>query len=722
MERETGLVWLNKGAVLFVRDSGETSSIYMAEKKGVNFLTANEVKVSEIYRGKSRISGLTKSVNSKKIAFVENRGSLVIFDINSKGKLSGKKELTSGWAAPSQMAWSPDSRWIAYSKEDLTFNSEIYIQSVNGGKAVNVSMHPRGDHSPVWSPDGSKLGFISQRNNGDDDIWFAWLKKSDWEKSKNDWELEEISKPEKKKPSKAKTSKKSKKKGKKKTPPKPVVNKIDVKDIYKRLVQVTSMPGDERGLVISKDGKWLYYSAASPASGKRDIFKTKWDLSSTKQVTRSGRNPYGMSSDSKGSYIYMLTRGGKLSRISQRTGKPQPVSFASRLKIDHVKERELVFKEASTALKNNFYDPGFHGVNWDNLVSQYKDYVLSASTNTDFMDLYNLMIGQLNASHMGLRMRPRESVKRVSTGIIGVELMPGKGGVKVTRVVKDSPADKAKSRLYAGDTILAVDGVSIDKKQNFYSLLEGKTSERVVMRVKGKQGAVRTVIIRPASSLRRALYNEWVEDNRKLVDKLSGGKLGYLHIQGMNWTSFERFEREIAAAGHGKEGILVDVRYNGGGWTTDYLMAVLNVKQHAYTVPRGATDNLERDHKKFRKYYAYGERLPFAAWTKPSIALCNECSYSNAEIFSHAYKSLKIGKLVGRPTFGAVISTGGVMLMDGSFLRMPFRAWYVKESDMNMENGPAVPDYIVEKSPDEKSKGIDTQLEKAVKELLKDIK
>ena len=113
-----------------------------------------------------------------------------------------------------------------------------------------------------------------------------------------------------------------------------------------------------------------------------------------------------------------------------------------------------------------------------------------------------------------------------------------------------------------------------------------------------------------------------------------------------------------------KDGIVIDVRYNGGGWTTDYLMAVLNVEQHAYTIPRGATDNLDKDQKKFRDKYPYSERLPLSAWTKPSIAMSNENSYSNAEIFSHAYKALGIGKLVGRPTFGAVISTGAERLVD----------------------------------------------------------
>ncbi len=216
------------------------------------------------------------------------------------------------------------------------------------------------------------------------------------------------------------------------------------------------------------------------------------------------------------------------------------------------------------------------------------------------------------------------------------------------------------------------------------------------------------------------MYNEWVKERRRLTDEYSGGRLGYLHIRGMDMRSFERFERELTAVGHGKEGIVIDVRFNGGGSTTDYLMAILNVKQHAYTIPRGADTSLS-NHKNYREYYPFSTRLPFFAWNKPSIALCNENSYSNAEIFSHAYKNLGIGTLVGRPTFGAVISTGGVGLIDGSYVRMPFRGWFVKANDMNMDLEPARPDIEVFNSPNHKSKGLDEQLQKACEVLLEQL-
>ena len=198
---------------------------------------------------------------------------------------------------------------------------------------------------------------------------------------------------------------------------------------------------------------------------------------------------------------------------------------------------------------------------------------------------------------------------------------------------------------------------------------------------------------------------------KRQVDEWSGGRLGYIHIQGMSIPSFEEFERGLYAAAHGKEGLLIDVRSNGGGWTTDYLMAVLMVERHAYTIPRGADPDM--------RGYPTAERLPVTAWTKPAAALCNVDSYSNAEIFSHAFKSLGRGPLVGSPTFGAVISTGGMRTLDGALVRLPFRGWYVAPTGANMEKEGAMPDVVVWQPPaHDRSKTDDAQLARAVEVLL----
>jgi tricorn protease len=647
------------------------------------------------------------SPDGKKVAFNRGRGELIVAELSENGDLGDETTLLDGWATAEDVSWSPDSKWLAYALPDLDFNTEIYIHAADNSKdPVNVSMHPRPDYQPIWSRDGSKLGFLSTRNNGDSDVWFAWLREEDWEKTSLDRELEE-----------ARTS------GDKKENGEEVPNvKIDFDGLYERLTQVTAMPGNESDLAISKDGETFYFvtnrNSRQSFEADQDLYSAKWDGSERKALTTGGQAPYGVNLSPKGDALYMLKRGGSMHAYDLGKDKLESRPFQARKQIDHEAEREQVFEEAWRALYHGFYDPDFHGVNWTDMHDKYKPWAMEASTNHDFRDVFNMMLGEVNASHMGLYGSDRSETQRYRTGLLGLEITPTEDGVRVDRVVPGSPADRERSKIEKGDVITAVNGTPITLETNFYRLLENTVDDQVILTLKEGRRKTRELVIQPTGSLGDELYEEWVDNRKQLVDKYSNGRLGYIHIEGMNWPSFERFERELVASGHNKDGLVIDVRFNGGGWTTDYLMTVLSVRQHAYTIPRGATENLDQDQKEFREYYPYGERLPLSSWTKPSIALANQNSYSNAEIFAHAYKTLNYGTLVGQPTFGAVISTGGVGLMDGSYVRLPFRGWYVKATDENMEHGPAVPDIEVENAPDYRGQNTDKQLETAVQELL----
>jgi tricorn protease len=569
-------------------------------------------------------------------------------------------------------------------------------------------MHPRADRNPVWSADGSKLGFLSERSVGRSaDVWFVWLRKEDWEKETQDWQERDVP-PADNTPAKPSDKKVIK----------PL--KIDFDKIYERVVQVTAFPGDEGDLAISKDGETFYYTTSTSTAKGRDLYSIKWDGKDLKEITKGGTNPANVTIDRDVKYLY-YTKTGALGRIDLKTSLPEPLPYAAKMKIDYTAERTQVFEEAWRTIRDGYYDPKFHGQDWNKLHDKYKERTVNSSTSNDFSYMFNLLLGELNSSHMGLTAPERIETQKETTGLLGTELIPVNEGMKIDHVISGSPSDKTGNRLYEGDIITAVNGENIKQDENFYSMLSGLSGEKVLLNVKGTDGKQREVVIRPTASLVNKMYDEWVEDRRKLVNKFSNGRLGYIHIKSMDFASFEVVEREFAVAGAGKDGLVIDVRYNGGGSTTDYLMTILNYKQHAYTIPRGASEDLEKDKKKFREYYPIGERLVYAAWTKPSIALCNEGSYSNAEIFSHAYKNLGIGKLVGVPTNGSVISTGGKGLMDGSFVRLPGRGWFVKATDKEEELGPAVPDIIVENQPDWIARGTDDQLKKATEELLKEI-
>ncbi|MBC7886306.1 MAG: PD40 domain-containing protein [Ferruginibacter sp.] len=715
--RDAEPAWINDSTLLFCSDrAGGNFDMYITRS----------ADTSEHYIFKSlkhQLSAVTKtpldetfpvvSPDGKQIAYIRGRGTFVVSDISADGKLSNEKILSDSWNKPEGITWSPDNKWLAWSMNDLYFNEEIYIQAAdNSGKPVNVSMHPRADQHPCWSADGSKLGFLSERSSSRSmDVYFVWLKKEDWEKETQDWlETEPPAPPT---DTKAATEKKPAK-----SPIKPV--RIDFDNIHERILQVTNFPGDEGDLTISKDGETFYYTTSSSTAKGRDLYSIKWDGKDLKEITKGATNPTNVTMDKEARYLY-YTKLGALGRIELKTGTAEALPFVAKMKIDYTAEREQVFEEAWRTIRDGFYDPQFHGNNWQKLHDKYKERCVNASTGNDFRDMFNLLLGELNSSHMGLTVPDRTETQKDATGLLGIELAPVKEGMQVKHVVRETPAGKAGSRLNEGDIITAVNGEAVNENENFYSLLNGLVNEKILLNVKGSDGMQREVAIRPTASIVKNLYDEWVGNRKRLVEKFSKGRLGYIHIKGMDFPSFEVVEREFTAAGFGKEGLIIDVRYNGGGSTTDYLMTILNYKQHAYTIPRGASNDLEKDKKKFRDYYPVGERLVYAAWTKPSIALCNEGSYSNAEIFSHAYKTLGIGKLVGVATNGSVISTGGKSLMDGSFVRLPGRGWFVKATDKNEELGAAVPDIIVENQPDWITKETDDQLKKAAEELLKEI-
>ncbi|RBW62458.1 MdsD protein [Tenacibaculum sp. E3R01] len=701
--------WIDNKTVLFISDRDGHFEIYSATSSDtlVGLNRSLKIKISKLTNSKTDIENIIVSPNRKKIAYQVGRGTLMIGDIK-KGTIKNSQVYSDIWSAAEDLSWSPDSKYIAYSQEDLNFDSEIYIQSIEDKtKKMNVSMHPRSDRSPKWSADGKKLAFLSNRSGINYDVWMVWLQKEDWEKTRIDHEEGDYYKKEKAKKTPKKKGKKSKKSKKKE-----VNVKIDENKIYNRLVQVTWLSDDEYSVVFSPDSKFIYFSATNPGTQKRNLYKVKWDGSKPKSIRGSARA--GDFTEVKGKIYF--TASGRLKQLNAKSDKIKSLPHTATYTTNFKKENEQVFNEGIRALTAGFYDPEFHGYNWSSLVKKYKPWVLSATTQQDFSYMYNLLLGQLNASHMGYRSGNPEKIKSDNVGLLGLDVSNTNKGVRVNYILPNSVANKTKSTLKVGDVITAVNGQKISKTTNFYSLMKNTRNNEILLTLANSKD----LILRPQRSLRNLQYEEWVNSRKKLVEKYSNGKLGYIHIQGMNMTSFERFERELKASGYGKKGIVIDVRYNGGGWTTDRLMAVLNVKQHAYTVPRGATKSL-KNHTKFTKNYPFNERAILSVNTKPVVALCNENSYSNAEIFSHAFKNLGLGKLVGQPTFGAVISTGGRGLQNG-FIRMPFRAWYVKDSGKNMENeAPATPDFLIKNFPGWKSRGEDEQLKKAVEVLLNDI-
>ncbi|MCH2101297.1 MAG: S41 family peptidase [Planctomycetes bacterium] len=419
-----------------------------------------------------------------------------------------------------------------------------------------------------------------------------------------------------------------------------------------------------------------------------------------------------MESSSIGSFVgggkeVLYTRRG--SSVS-RGGKATEYPFSVRIREDRMAVRAEVMEEAWRVLDRWFYDDEFHGIDWRATLERWRPIILAASTPEDFEDLMNWLLGELNASHMGFRgdggLAAAET-DSTRTGVLGVfwdDSYTGPGR-RVAEVVEKTPASRLHSRLNAGDVIAAVDGEVIGVDTNWDRVMAGTSGQEVVLDVSNATGESREVVIRPfsTSAFTGALYERREQVLREQAERDSSGRLGYIHIQAMGTSSLLEFERELYAAGYDKDALIIDVRDNGGGWTTDMVLTMLMVNDHAFTISRGGS-----------KGYPQGRRI-FATWNKPIVVLCNENSYSNAEIFSWSIKTLGRGPLVGKATFGAVISTGGASLLDGSFIRMPFRGWYVKDaSSTNMELNGCPVDYEVDYLPGDYAAGRDRQLEKAI--------
>jgi tricorn protease len=706
-ERESSLSWSPDGEhLLFSSAVSGRDNLYLAKPADpdVPWTESFEFTTTRLTDSANEDYSAAFSPDGSKIAFVRGRGHLIV--IPAEG--GAETVLGEFWYEPS-FQWSPDGRWIAYSASDDQFNYDIWIVPAEGGEAYNVSRHPNDDLVPSWSPDGKRLVWTAKRVGGTYDVWGVWLNREDDERTPAQWlkvwndtsEEEDADDDEGAQDDETE-------------PDLPEVT-IDFDRLWERVGRITELQGDEGRARVNADGKTIIFTAEH--EGATDLYSVRWDGDDLKRLTTEAE-PEQYVFDSEGTTVFYLDDSGLIKRVSLDGTAGDPVPFAARYEIDRRARREAVFDEAWRALDVNFYDADFHGVDWPAQREKYRPWAIEASTDADFADVVNLMLGELNASHMGYYppgTRGRATASGDATGWIGVTFNPTAGGpgLEIAEVLPDSPAWRTDVAIEAGERLLAVNGEPIGANTNVFSLFADTVGERTRLQVVDADGDRRTVVVEPISyrAHRQLRYKEWVRERRRLVDEWSGGRLGYIHIQGMSIPSFEEFERGLHAAADGKEALLIDVRSNGGGWTTDYLMAVLMVQRHAYTIPRGAPADL--------RAYPTAERLPLTAWTKPAAALCNVDSYSNAEIFSHAFKSLGRGPLIGSPTFGAVISTGGMRTLDGALVRLPMRGWYVAADGVNMEKQGAQPDVLVWQPPaQDRSKTEDSQLARAVEVLL----
>ncbi|MBD3222972.1 PDZ domain-containing protein [bacterium] len=689
-ERDGGVPYSRLGLV--VSDDPEESNLRLARRHRIEWLTPEGVEAGDP----------VWSPDGEMIAYRHGYGTLAVMDADG----SDRRVLFEGWDDP-DVSWSPDSRWLAYAVatgED--FNTDIWLHPLEDGDPVNVSQHPDYDTGPVWNEDGTMLAWNTRRYGNQSDVVFCYLTRADHERSEEEWKIWEKTRDDDEKKKGDAADGEEEDGEEEEVGPEPIT--IDLEDIHLRVRRLTDLPGNERAVAIHPRGDRIVFSAS--IGGERDLYTVDRFGEDREALTSGGAGDQAAQLGADGKTVWLLQKG-RPARVPLDGGKVETTSFRARLTLDRPAVRRQVVEETYRTLRDRFYDEDMHGIDWDAQREKALRLAAAVDHDEDFADVMNIMLRSLNASHMGYY--PGGRGDRSGAGWLGLEFdgTYDGDGVRIAAVVPHGPADRDEGGLEAGDVILAIDGVEFGETGNVYQPLVAAGGDPVRVRFE-RDGDEQETTLEPATfgAVRQRIYEADVRANRARVEELSDGRVGYVHIQGMGRREVEIFERDLYAAAHDKDALVIDVRWNGGGWTTDMLLTILTQPVHAYTIPRGGGFG-----------YPDSERLPLQRWNAPIAVICNESSYSNAEIFSHAIKTLGRGPVVGETTGGNVISTGGWRTLDGGWVRLPFRGWYVwgdearpDRNNKNQEHGGCVPTHLVPRGPAEWLTGSDPQLEKAV--------
>ena len=623
------------------------------------------------------------------------------------------------------LVWSPDSKWLAYLPvADNQFKNVNLVQVENGGSKPASFLANVFSNTVSWSPDGTYILFdTGQRTESFQLARIDLIPRTPKfrEDQFRDLFREETPRnvtpgrqPVEPRPSPTPTPEASPVASPSpasgtKSSPKPVQV---VFDGIRRRLSLLPVGVDLNSQVISPDGKWV--AMVATAANQSNIYLYSLDELSrdpavAKQLTSTPGSKSGIQFTPDSKELYYL-ENGRIGVVNLE-GRTRSLAVNAEMDVDFSQEKMEVFHQAWSYLRDNFYDPNFHGANWDQVRGEYEPLVAGARTSDEMRRLLQLMVGELNASHLGAGAPPNPGA--ATTGRLGLRFdrreFETNGRLKVTEVIPLSPA-ALPGNINVGDYLLSVDGQVIDRTANLDELLNYKTGRRVSLSVSSSAdgSGKREVAIRPVSGAteRALLYRSWVEKNREYVSKASNGRLGYVHMFDMGSGSLAQLYVDLDAENQGREGVVIDVRNNQGGFVNVYAIDVLARRGYLTMTLRGQNGAPART--------VLGQR----ALDRPTILVTNQHSLSDAEDFTEGYRALKLGRVVGEPTAGWIIYTWNQSLIDGTAFRLP-RMKITANDGTDMERNPRPVDVEVTRPIGETYTGKDSQLDAAVRELLK---
>lgn len=690
----------------------QTSIVNKDEKQ---FTYATQLKEEQLVKSSLVDMQPAYSPDGKTVAYIEDRGALKAVDVKTKAvrQLMDGKFQYSYSDGDLWFKWSPDSKWLLsnYIGNGGWNNSDIALVPADGSqKITNLTNSGYNDSNGQWVLGGKAMLFMSDRAGyrshgswgAEDDAYIMFFDLDAYERFRMGKEeralYDEAQKKEKEENAKKpliKLPKLGKKKDgdKKKNDVKPL--KFDLANCRDRVIRLTVNSSHMADAILSPGGDTLYYQARF--EGGYDLWKHDLVENKTEIVMKSVG--YGLEADKDFKNLYVYNNGIKQIDLAKNSQKG--IDFEANFNYRPYEERAYIFNHVWQQVKDKFYDPKLHGVDWDGYKKTYAKFLPYINNNYDFRDMLSEMLGELNGSHTGSRYYPEgATLKTAALGLFFDNSYDG-DGLKVEEVIKRGPFAVRNTGVRKGCIIEAIDGQKIVKDSDYTSLLDGKAGKMTHVSVfdpakKKHFDVVVRAISRSAQT--DLLYRRWVDRNREMVDSLSHGTIGYVHVKAMDSESFRTvFSQLLSDSMRQKKAVIVDERHNGGGWLHDDLCTLLSGKQYAKFIAHG-------------KYIGYD---PWNKWVKPSCVMICEDDYSNGHGFPAVYKTLGIGKLVGAPVAGTMTAVWWERMMNGMIFGIPQVGNQAMDGTY-FENKELKPDIEVYNTPADYEKGNDEQLKAAV--------
>lgn len=689
----------------------QTSIVNKDEKQ---FTYATQLKEEQLVESSLVDMQPAYSPDGKSVAYIEDRGALKAVDVKTKAvrQLMDGKFQYSYSDGDLWFQWSPDSKWLLsnYIGHGGWNNSDIALVPADGSqKITNLTNSGYNDNNGRWVLGGKAMLFMSDRAGyrshgswgAEDDAYIMFFDLDAYERFRMGKEeralYDEAHKKEKtdttkrKKPliKLGKKSQADKKKEEAKT------LKFDLANCRDRVVRLTVNSSHMADAILSPGGDTLYYQARF--EGGYDLWKH--DLVENKTEIVMKNVGYGLEADKGFKHLYVYNNGIKQIDLAKNSQKG--IDFEANFNYRPYEERAYIFNHVWQQVKDKFYDPKLHGIDWEGYKKTYAKFLPYINNNYDFRDMLSEMLGELNGSHTGARYYPEgATLKTAALGLFFDNDYEG-DGLKVEEVINRGPFAVRNTGVKKGCIIEAIDGQKIAKGSDYTSLLDGKAGKMTRVSVFDPSRKKRfDVVVRAISRSAQAdlLYRRWVDSNREMVDSLSNGTIGYVHVKAMDSESFRTvFSELLSDSMRMKKAVIVDERHNGGGWLHDDLCTLLSGKQYAKFIAHG-------------KYIGYD---PWNKWVKPSCVMICEDDYSNGHGFPAVYKTLGIGKLVGAPVAGTMTAVWWERMMNGMVFGIPQVGNQAMDGTY-FENKELKPDIEVYNTPSDYETGNDEQLKAAV--------